>query len=143
MQKSSGIKLKDLAKLLEGELSGNGEILITGISGIREAKEGDITFVSHKKYKPELEKTKASAIISTRELTFNFAAMTFVNFELERWQSAWENRVRINLSESGVHPLSIQELLALSGGDDTMLRPWYGYRLWSYTENLTLLVPAN
>ncbi len=67
MQKSSGIKLKDLAKLLEGELSGNGEILITGISGIREAKEGDITFVSHKKYKPELEKTKASAIISTRE----------------------------------------------------------------------------
>jgi aspartate/methionine/tyrosine aminotransferase len=42
--------------------------------------------------------------------------MTFVPFELERWQSAWENRVRINLSESGVHPLSIAELLALSGG---------------------------
>lgn len=43
--------------------------------------------------------------------------MTFVAFELERWQSAWENRVHINLSESGVHPLSIRELLALSGGD--------------------------
>jgi aspartate/methionine/tyrosine aminotransferase len=47
--------------------------------------------------------------------------MTFVNFELERWQSAWENRVRINLSESGVHPLSIRELLALSGGDPERL----------------------
>ncbi len=41
--------------------------------------------------------------------------MRFVSFELERWQSTWENRVRYNLSESGVHPLSIQELLELAG----------------------------
>ena len=41
--------------------------------------------------------------------------MRFVPFELERWQSTWENRVRYNLSESGVHPLSIQELLNLAG----------------------------
>jgi hypothetical protein len=39
----------------------------------------------------------------------------FVPFELERWQSTWETRVRFNLSESGVHPLSIQELLGLAG----------------------------
>src|SRR3989449_6764420 len=38
----------------------------------------------------------------------------FVPFELERWQSPWEHRVRYNLSESGVHPLSIQELLGLA-----------------------------
>jgi len=38
----------------------------------------------------------------------------FVPFELERWQSTWENRVRFNLSESGVHPLTIQELLGLA-----------------------------
>lgn len=41
--------------------------------------------------------------------------MPFVQFDLERWQSTWENRVRYNLSESGVHPLSIQELLGLAG----------------------------
>ncbi len=39
----------------------------------------------------------------------------FVPFELERWQSTWEHRVRYNLSESGVHPLSIRELLGLAG----------------------------
>jgi aspartate/methionine/tyrosine aminotransferase len=39
----------------------------------------------------------------------------FVPFDLERWQSTWENRVRFNLSESGVHPLTIQELLGLAG----------------------------
>jgi aspartate/methionine/tyrosine aminotransferase len=41
--------------------------------------------------------------------------MKFIPFELERWQSTWENRVRFNLSESGVHPLTIQELLGLAG----------------------------
>ena len=40
--------------------------------------------------------------------------MTFVQFDLERWQSTWEKRVRFNLAESGVHPLSISELLALA-----------------------------
>ncbi|TLY47109.1 MAG: aspartate aminotransferase, partial [Gemmatimonadetes bacterium] len=47
--------------------------------------------------------------------------MRFVSFELERWQSTWENRVRYNLSESGVHPLSIQELLELAGVTATPL----------------------
>lgn len=41
--------------------------------------------------------------------------MRFVQFDLERWQSTWEHRVRFNLSESGVHPLSVQELLGLAG----------------------------
>jgi aspartate/methionine/tyrosine aminotransferase len=31
-------------------------------------------------------------------------------FELERGQSLWENRVEINLSESGVHPVTLAEL---------------------------------
>src|SRR5262249_12350301 len=35
---------------------------------------------------------------------------------MERWQSTWENRVRINISESGVHPMTAAELLAMSGG---------------------------
>lgn len=47
--------------------------------------------------------------------------MRFVAFELERWQSTWENRVRYNLSESGVHPLSIKELLELAGVTPTPL----------------------
>ncbi|MFZ0883428.1 MAG: aminotransferase class I/II-fold pyridoxal phosphate-dependent enzyme [Candidatus Acidiferrales bacterium] len=32
-------------------------------------------------------------------------------FELERWQSAWENKVELNISESGVHPLTTAELV--------------------------------
>ncbi len=40
--------------------------------------------------------------------------MSFVPFSMERWQSTWEHRVRWNLSESGVHPLTLGELLAMA-----------------------------
>src|SRR3989304_896296 len=40
-------------------------------------------------------------------------------FEMERWQSIWENKVEYNLSESGVDPLRLSELL---DGDDEELR---------------------
>lgn len=32
-------------------------------------------------------------------------------FVMERWQSTWENHVAINISESGVHPMSVDELV--------------------------------
>lgn len=32
-------------------------------------------------------------------------------FEMERLQSTWENRVKFNLSESSVHPMSVRELV--------------------------------
>jgi len=37
--------------------------------------------------------------------------MKLETFEMERFQSVWENRVTHNLSESGVHPMSLEELL--------------------------------
>jgi aspartate/methionine/tyrosine aminotransferase len=40
--------------------------------------------------------------------------MHIENFEMERWQSIWENQVRFNLSESGVHPMQVSELLEAS-----------------------------
>jgi aspartate/methionine/tyrosine aminotransferase len=37
--------------------------------------------------------------------------MVFQPFEMERWQSTWEHQVEYNLTESGVHPLTLRELL--------------------------------
>ncbi len=39
-------------------------------------------------------------------------------FAMERWQSTYEHRVRYNLSESGVHPLRLDELIELTGLDE-------------------------
>lgn len=44
--------------------------------------------------------------------------MKIPTFDLERIQSLWENVVEVNLSESGVHPLTLSELL---DGDSDML----------------------
>ncbi len=49
------------------------------------------------------------------------APVSFIPFELERWQSTWDYRTRFNLSESGVHPLSIGELLEITDTDPKAL----------------------
>ena len=59
--------LKEIARLIGGELVGDPDVAITGISGIKEAKEGDITFLANPKYSSLVETTKAAAIITSRE----------------------------------------------------------------------------
>ncbi|MFQ5790581.1 MAG: aminotransferase class I/II-fold pyridoxal phosphate-dependent enzyme [Acidobacteriota bacterium] len=53
-------------------------------------------------------------------------------FEMERMQSTWENRVRFNLSESGVHPLRLGELIDPAELLDVLL----GYPQSNGTEEL-------
>ena len=57
------IELKTIAKFVHGEIVGNPDILIHGISSITDAAAGDITFLSDKKYLEMATKTLASAII--------------------------------------------------------------------------------
>jgi aspartate/methionine/tyrosine aminotransferase len=67
----------------------------------------------------------------------------FVPFELERWQSTWENRVRFNLAESGVHPLSIQELLGIAGASAVpLLEVRLGYSQSNGTDLLRQRIAA-
>jgi len=48
-------------------------------------------------------------------------------FEMERWQSLWENRVRYNLSESGVRPFTLAELIRITGHDPSGTVLGYGH----------------
>ncbi|MFH2138438.1 MAG: UDP-3-O-(3-hydroxymyristoyl)glucosamine N-acyltransferase [Candidatus Omnitrophota bacterium] len=57
--------LKEIAQLIDGTVVGNESIVITGVCGIKEAKEGDITFVANPKYVSLMDNTFASAIITT------------------------------------------------------------------------------
>lgn len=41
--------------------------------------------------------------------------MRYTPFRMERWQSNYEHRVRYNLSESAVHPLTVGELFDIAG----------------------------
>jgi len=48
-------------------------------------------------------------------------AMRVKPFALERFQSKWEHQVRFNLSESGVRPLSVRQLLGDGGALEALL----------------------
>ena len=61
-------RLRDIALYLDGELVGDPSIEITGVSGIEEAKAGDLTFLANPKYKAFLEKTSASCVIVGKEI---------------------------------------------------------------------------
>ena len=59
--------LNEIAKLIDGKVIGNGDTLITGASGIKEAAEGDITFLANSRYSPLMDKTRATAIITSED----------------------------------------------------------------------------
>jgi UDP-3-O-[3-hydroxymyristoyl] glucosamine N-acyltransferase len=60
---SPGVPLSRLAEIVGGEIRGPSEGLISGINSLREAGPGEITFLVNPRYAPELEKTRASAVI--------------------------------------------------------------------------------
>ncbi len=57
------MKLKEICERLNGDLSGDGDIEITGVSGINEALPTHITFVANPKYLAAIATTQAGAII--------------------------------------------------------------------------------
>ncbi|MBI5198252.1 MAG: UDP-3-O-(3-hydroxymyristoyl)glucosamine N-acyltransferase [Nitrospirae bacterium] len=61
--------LGEIADCLKGTLvGGEAGLTIQGVSPIREAQPGRITFVGHRRYLSDLEKTKASAVVIANDL---------------------------------------------------------------------------
>jgi UDP-3-O-[3-hydroxymyristoyl] glucosamine N-acyltransferase len=57
------MRLSELVARMGGDLEGNGALEITGVAGIKEAREGDITFLGHARYAEFLAETRATAVI--------------------------------------------------------------------------------
>src|SRR5262245_21448037 len=57
-------------------------------------------------------------------------------FAMERMQSTWENIVQYNLSESGVHPVSLEELICEKEDREQFLRLELAYSQSNGTREL-------
>jgi UDP-3-O-[3-hydroxymyristoyl] glucosamine N-acyltransferase len=57
------LKLRDIAERLECQLEGDGAIEIVRVTGIEEARAGDLTFCTNARYAAHLQRTAASAVI--------------------------------------------------------------------------------
>jgi UDP-3-O-[3-hydroxymyristoyl] glucosamine N-acyltransferase len=67
MQKTLG----EIAKYLDGEAVGDLNLTIAGLAGIKEAQEGDLTFLANSKYLSLVKETRAAAIIVPRDIVIN------------------------------------------------------------------------
>ena len=63
------ISVADIAQLVKGELIGDGRLLVSGFSGIKEAKKNELTFLSNPKYEPLLLDTQAGVILVPRQIS--------------------------------------------------------------------------
>jgi UDP-3-O-[3-hydroxymyristoyl] glucosamine N-acyltransferase len=70
-KKPGPIRLSMLAKHLRCPYKGNGTTPITGISSLEDAVEGDLVFFAQKKFRKQLERTKASAAIIPTDESFD------------------------------------------------------------------------
>src|SRR5437762_623069 len=62
-----------------------------------------------------------------RRFSTTLFRMRIETFALERFQSIWENRVAWNVSESGVHPLRVTDLVDTPVLHDALLEQELGY----------------
>ena len=58
---------------IDGEVAGDGETPINGVSGIKEAKEGDIAFIMDPKSEALIETTNASAVVVPKHIKKSYA----------------------------------------------------------------------
>ena len=60
--------LRSIAELLNGQLIGDGSMLIQGINSVEAAQEGELTFAEDSRYLAKAMTTKASAVIVSSEV---------------------------------------------------------------------------
>lgn len=107
------ITVKDIARLLEGDVTGDGSIAITGVAKIEEAGTGMLSFIANPKYEKYLETTAASAVLIGRNVdTSKFAklppAVIFLDDPYSSFVIAIERFMPKKTDvEPGIHPTAI------------------------------------
>ncbi|MBL8013121.1 MAG: UDP-3-O-(3-hydroxymyristoyl)glucosamine N-acyltransferase [Candidatus Omnitrophica bacterium] len=98
----------EIAKFIEGDVCGDDSTLIKGCAGLKEAQEGDLSFVANPKYIALAEQSKASAVIVPRELSI--PGKTFIR--TKNSSLAFSKAISLFLPENtnvikGIHPTAI------------------------------------
>ncbi|MEI8012548.1 MAG: UDP-3-O-(3-hydroxymyristoyl)glucosamine N-acyltransferase [Candidatus Omnitrophota bacterium] len=108
--------LQDIAKQIGGCVVGDGALLIKGVCGIKEAKEGDLTFLANPKYLPLAAVTQASAIIVGPDvLVAGKAVIQTENPSLAFSQVVAAIKENLTPRISGVHPSALIHPSVLMG----------------------------
>ncbi|MCK5597836.1 MAG: UDP-3-O-(3-hydroxymyristoyl)glucosamine N-acyltransferase, partial [Candidatus Eisenbacteria sp.] len=61
------VTLAEVAKFIGGEVVGDDSTELAGVAGIKEARKGELTFVSNPRYERYVADTSASAVVVSRD----------------------------------------------------------------------------
>lgn len=95
--------LKEIAQIINGDVVGDENIIVTGVCGIKEAKPGDLTFVANSKYFSLMEHTQASAIITSKDVKRSNKPI----IHTDNPSLAFATMVSLLASNEAVHPEGI------------------------------------
>ena len=117
------LTLGEIAQKIGAELVGDPSIRIRNVAGIREAREGELSFVSNPRYQSYLESTEASAVIVRERRGASRAALLVTPHPYAAFLSVLDVfSPEPDLPPSGVHPTAvIDETVTL--GDDVAIGP--------------------
>jgi len=111
------LTVQEIAKLTGGELSGDGNRVITGAASLDEAIDGEIAFYNNPKYMPRLKATRASAVFVPSDFSEKISA---AKIRVADPSKAFE-QVVLRLAPkpiafpSGVHPTAVVDPSAKLG----------------------------
>lgn len=104
-------KVRDIAKFLKGELVGDGDTVIRGINGIKEAREGDLSFILSSKCEELVASTRASCVIVPKNVDKAFARTVI---KVENPSIAFSRIIEFLMPERIPHPKGIHESAVIS-----------------------------
>ncbi|MGA3090909.1 MAG: UDP-3-O-(3-hydroxymyristoyl)glucosamine N-acyltransferase [Terriglobales bacterium] len=118
------MKLSDIAKALNARLENAlPDTEITGVSGIEQASEGQLTFVSNPKYNVAAKTTKAAAVIVSENFPALRTGMLRSNNPYLAWAKAIELFYQPPQYGPGIHPTAVVHPKA-SLGENAHLGPF-------------------
>ncbi|MBF0490887.1 MAG: UDP-3-O-(3-hydroxymyristoyl)glucosamine N-acyltransferase [Candidatus Omnitrophica bacterium] len=111
--------ITDIARLIDGDVVGDGQVEITGCAGLKEAKEGDLSFLANARYEPLAKESKASVIIVPRQMSLPGKLVIRVEHPSFAFSQVINHLLKDNppLINPGVHPTAIIAKDAILGKD--------------------------
>ncbi len=114
------MKLQDVAEIISGELRGDPDTEIQGVSGITEALEGDVTFLSDMRYLKDCLSTKASCVIVKDFIDELKTPQIRVKDPYYAFATLLEHFYPREKEEKGISPMAIVSEKAKIGRDVTI-----------------------
>ena len=103
--------LAQIAEMVEGRVEGDPATRITGVSGIREARRGHLTFVANDRYAPQIHQTRASAVVVGERTPVNGKPVVRVRNPDQAFSKLVEviGHACVNKKEpvQGIHPTAV------------------------------------